>query len=574
MHGYRLLGLVRNTYTTLLYRRPIDKRLEYGNNINNESEGRRGQSSLQNASLIFLSLDLQKHTGMPTSAGQRADIRTDPKSKTSIDFLTDTSTSPSQNTEVGPVETLEHRSTDRTESTDRNHGADTHQQSSIPTDSGPTFDVHRTAAGLDYRSTPDANSNDPPARSISPLPLQSQDRALFETSHEAGLALAKGSGPGSKGQPSLGGERGDRAEAGRVGQPKGGERVISSAEGQNVGSTKGTSAGGRGILPEATAVDSTTQVTSSPSSNVNVPDKQVSRTADKKMYFLPGPLPATYFDRRNPAPTSSTPTTSDSHASQAPSNGASASNYASNTDATPALPSASLSSLPHDILSTIAYHIVATSPSSHPGRLSAALLSCKAFHQAASFETNPQLYHDLFLHTFDYAAMRRRYKWMKGRLIQARRASIANERAGAAAGGASVMTGQRSTTGNRDGIGADRSGTADSATGANGTGNDTANATGSTNGTKQSASTNEDDKDKPLVSPAAMQSKQTFDLFSDPRSWAMDYKERWITAKRMRLNVRRQSMVVEGVCNREDMMADLWNIWFLLTENGTYRVCL
>jgi hypothetical protein len=65
-----------------------------------------------------------------------------------------------------------------------------------------------------------------------------------------------------------------------------------------------------------------------------------------------------------------------------------------------------------------------------------------------------------------------------------------------------------------------------------------------------------------------MSAKQAFDLFDDPRSWAMDYKERWITAKRMRLNVRAHSMVVQGKCNREDMMADLWNIWFMLTENG------
>ena len=62
--------------------------------------------------------------------------------------------------------------------------------------------------------------------------------------------------------------------------------------------------------------------------------------------------------------------------------------------------------------------------------------------------------------------------------------------------------------------------------------------------------------------------RKIFDLFSDPRSWAIDYKTRWEQASRMRLVVKKGDY--EGVCTRDQLTADLWNVWFLLTENGAY----
>ena len=294
------------------------------------------------------------------------------------------------------------------------------------------------------------------------------------------------------------------------------------------------------------------------------------------MFSIPGLGSTTFYDRRKGEsdthtanPTSrrlnnTTSITDGNQSSPAPRRGA----MPAHSD------TASLSSLPHNILSLIAYHIVTSSPSSHPGSLSPALASCRAFHQAASFESNPQLYHDLVLHTFDFAAMLRRYKWMKNRLVQARMANLALEHARNAEADAAkhaarekaVRVGELLSPGNEGarGMGKVNGGLTLDKKDAAGLGMGGQDKE-SLPGTEKAM---EKEEDKPIISPAAMQAKQTFDLFGDPRSWAMDYKERWITARRMRLNVRAQSMVVEGKCNREDMMADLWNIWFLLTENG------
>ncbi|EIW70963.1 hypothetical protein TREMEDRAFT_27348, partial [Tremella mesenterica DSM 1558] len=65
------------------------------------------------------------------------------------------------------------------------------------------------------------------------------------------------------------------------------------------------------------------------------------------------------------------------------------------------------------------------------------------------------------------------------------------------------------------------------------------------------------------LSEVAGRGRKIFDLFSNPRSWANEYKTRWGMVKRMRRDVRDCTVV-----NKEKMTADLWNVWFILTENA------
>ncbi|ORY29530.1 hypothetical protein BCR39DRAFT_170415 [Naematelia encephala] len=69
------------------------------------------------------------------------------------------------------------------------------------------------------------------------------------------------------------------------------------------------------------------------------------------------------------------------------------------------------------------------------------------------------------------------------------------------------------------------------------------------------------------LSDVAGRGRKIFDLFSDPRSWAVDYKTRWGQSWRMRQVVKHHSIHVPGVCDRDQLTADLWNVWFMLTEN-------
>ncbi|KAL7419728.1 hypothetical protein Q5752_005644 [Cryptotrichosporon argae] len=55
--------------------------------------------------------------------------------------------------------------------------------------------------------------------------------------------------------------------------------------------------------------------------------------------------------------------------------------------------------------------------------------------------------------------------------------------------------------------------------------------------------------------------RNIFDLFSQPRSWAIDYRTRWELARRMRLTIALDRLPADGLAG------DLWNAWFLLTEN-------
>lgn len=57
--------------------------------------------------------------------------------------------------------------------------------------------------------------------------------------------------------------------------------------------------------------------------------------------------------------------------------------------------------------------------------------------------------------------------------------------------------------------------------------------------------------------------RNIFNLFADPKSWAYEYKERWEMAMRMKQAVK------DGILDTEKIYADLWTMWFLITENGT-----
>ena len=70
------------------------------------------------------------------------------------------------------------------------------------------------------------------------------------------------------------------------------------------------------------------------------------------------------------------------------------------------------------------------------------------------------------------------------------------------------------------------------------------------------------------VADMAGRGRKIFDLFADPRSWAIDYKTRWEQSWRMREVAKQQRLEIPGVSSRDQLVADLWNVWFLLTENG------
>jgi hypothetical protein len=139
------------------------------------------------------------------------------------------------------------------------------------------------------------------------------------------------------------------------------------------------------------------------------------------------------------------------------------------------------------------------------------LKTCKTIHSALMFDEYPQLYYDLYCATFDHAALTRRFNWMAKTMA----ASAKPPPPGGGPGG-----------GNGHGPPGGGGG------GGGGPG------------------------------------KKMFKLFDDPRSWAIDYKSRWEMARRMKKLVGYGKLFVEGLCDREQMTADLWNVWFLLTENG------
>lgn len=65
-------------------------------------------------------------------------------------------------------------------------------------------------------------------------------------------------------------------------------------------------------------------------------------------------------------------------------------------------------------------------------------------------------------------------------------------------------------------------------------------------------------------------SKKT-ELFANPRSWAIEYRDRWRLRNRMRACVKYNTTNVPGVSSFDHLDTDLWALWFLWTENGEYR---
>lgn len=81
--------------------------------------------------------------------------------------------------------------------------------------------------------------------------------------------------------------------------------------------------------------------------------------------------------------------------------------------------------LPRQLISRIAFIVVVSPVSSdsgtakadsHPADLLPLLLTCKGIYAALSFTTNPRLYRDLYLVTFDTEAITRRYAWISATL--------------------------------------------------------------------------------------------------------------------------------------------------------------
>lgn len=193
-----------------------------------------------------------------------------------------------------------------------------------------------------------------------------------------------------------------------------------------------------------------------------------------------------------------------------------------------------LDSLPRNLLGQVAYHLVVDTDGHgrDPSALLPLFLTCRSIRDALAFDDFPQLYHDLFCATFDYAALQRRFDWMAKTMAAAASAgssaSTAGAGSGAGGGGTVPPPREEGKTGVLPG--------------------------GSAQG--------------PGPGQGQGKGKKMFKLFDDPRSWAIDYRTRWEMARRMKRVVRHGKLYVEGVNDEETLNADLWNIWFLITENG------
>ncbi|ODO06362.1 hypothetical protein L198_01594 [Cryptococcus wingfieldii CBS 7118] len=144
-----------------------------------------------------------------------------------------------------------------------------------------------------------------------------------------------------------------------------------------------------------------------------------------------------------------------------------------------------LASLPRHIQSRIAYHTVLDAPNAHPAALLPLLLACRTLNHNLTFAHNPQLYHELYLATFDSTAVTRRYQWMLTHIF--------------------------------------------------------------TRGVKG------------------------YNLFSDPRPWAIDYRTRWELCGRWREVAKLGTIDIPGLCDYARFAEDLWDVFFLLSENGKLK---
>lgn len=191
----------------------------------------------------------------------------------------------------------------------------------------------------------------------------------------------------------------------------------------------------------------------------------------------------------------------------------------------------SLSLLPRNLLGLVAYHLVVDDHGigRDPSTLLPLLLTSRSIYSALQFDEYPQLYYDLYCATFDHAALQRRFNWMAKTMAGAASASRPppppggpgkpGEQGGTGGGGGGAVYPNHSPASTRGGDGPPKG-------------------------------------------------KKMFKLFDDPRSWAIDYKTRWEMARRMKKVVRHGRLYVPGVCDKEAVLGDLWNVWFLLTENG------
>ncbi|WVW80035.1 hypothetical protein I302_102008 [Kwoniella bestiolae CBS 10118] len=183
-------------------------------------------------------------------------------------------------------------------------------------------------------------------------------------------------------------------------------------------------------------------------------------------------------------------------------------------------PKKTLEALPRELLALVGYYLVIENEhhqpveesstrgyDKHPSKLSPLLFVSKTIYESICFDNNPQLYNRLFRATFDVEALDRRYQWMKKNLIKPPPPPAST------------------------------------------------------------ASAEQNDVDGKGKGKEANKSKKIFDLFSDPRSWAIDYRTRWEQSYRMRQVSKLCRIEIPGICDKEAYVADLWNVWFLLTEN-------
>lgn len=180
---------------------------------------------------------------------------------------------------------------------------------------------------------------------------------------------------------------------------------------------------------------------------------------------------------------------------------------------------ASLDALPRNLLGKVAYHLVVDDDGigRDPSALLPLLMTSKSIHSALMFDEYPQLYYDLYCATFDHAALTRRFNWMAATMAASAKRPPPPGGPGGPGGGNG-----HGPPGGGDGKG-----------------------------------------------------KKMFKLFDDPRSWAIDYRSRWDMARRMKKVINFGKLFVPGVCDREQMTADLWHVWFLLTENGeSISICI
>lgn len=59
------------------------------------------------------------------------------------------------------------------------------------------------------------------------------------------------------------------------------------------------------------------------------------------------------------------------------------------------------------------------------------------------------------------------------------------------------------------------------------------------------------------------------DVLSDPRMQGAEYISLWATARRATAIVNAGTAIVPGIATSDDIVPDLWRLWFLTTENGT-----